>query len=87
MLQTDSSMKGIGVCVLQDEKPICYASRSLSKAEVNYAVIEKELNAILFGCEKFDYYIFGRQVTVHTDHKPLVSIFNKDINKIPSYNV
>ena len=36
--------------------------------------------AILFACEKFDKYIFGRDiVNVETDHKPLEEIFEKSL--------
>jgi len=39
-IQTDTSCSGVGACLLQDSRPIAYASRSMSAAEVNYAQIE-----------------------------------------------
>ena len=45
--------------------------------------IEKELLAIVCGCEKFDQYIYGNKVTVETDHKPLVNISQKLIHNAP----
>ena len=58
--------------------------RALTDTEVNYAQIEKELLAIVFACEKFDAYIYGRYcVRVQTDHKPLESIFWKELCTAP----
>ena len=79
-IQCDASKTGLGAALLQDGKPVAYASRSLSEAEARYAQIEKECLAIVFACEKFDHYIYGHQgVTVHSDHQPLESIFKKHL--------
>ena len=48
-----------------------YASRSLTSAKQNYAQIEKELLATVFGTERFEHYVYGRHVLVESDHKPL----------------
>lgn len=71
-IQCDASQFGLGCCLLQDNKPISFASRSLSRSEQNYAQIEKETLSILFACHKFHFYAYGRTVTVVNDHKPLV---------------
>ena len=84
VLSVDSSSKGLGAVILQQEKPIAYASRALTKAETNYAQIEKEMLAIAFGCERFHDYLFGHEtIKVETDHKPLESIFKKPIHRAP----
>ena len=70
-IATDASNKGFGAVLLQNEKPVSYASRKLLPAEHNYAVIEKEMSAILFGCTRFHDYLFANRVKVETDHKPL----------------
>jgi len=62
----------LGATFLQLEQPVSFASRIFSKTETRHAQIEKELLANVFPCEKFDKYIFGRDVVhVETDHKPL----------------
>ena len=78
-LQVDASKSGLGACILQDGHPIAYASRSLIQAEEHYAQIEKELLAVVFGCERFNHYVYGRPVDVLSDHKPLVSITKKPL--------
>lgn len=55
--------------LLQDGRPLAYASRALP-AEKNFARIEKELLAIVFATERFHRYTYGRQVIVESDHKP-----------------
>ena len=55
----------------------------MSSSEKNYAQIEKEMLAILFGLNKFHNFTYGRNVTVVTDHKPLVSIVKKALTSAP----
>lgn len=80
VIQTDASSMGLGSCLLQEGRPIAYASRALTDAETRYAQIEKELLAIVFACEKFSQYIYGQRTLVQSDHKPLESIFRKSIS-------
>jgi len=82
-LQVDASKFGLGATLLQDSKPIAFASKSLTPTEVNYAQIEKEMFAILFGCKHFHQYIYGHNVRVESDHKPLISIMKKPIHAAP----
>ncbi|XP_068726228.1 uncharacterized protein [Montipora capricornis] len=81
-LQVDASKSGLGSCVLQDGLPIAYASRSLTQAEEYYAQIDKELLAVVLGCERFNHYFYGRPVDVESDYKPLVSVNKKPLTKV-----
>ena len=58
--------------------PIAFASKSLTGTEQRYSNIEHEVLGILHRL-KFHHYCFGRQVLIITDHKPLVSMFKKDV--------
>lgn len=82
-LQTDASLKGLGAALMQNGKPIAYASKSLSDTEKRYACIERELLAIVFGVQRFHTYLYGRQFKVLTDHKPLVMILQKTLTSAP----
>ncbi len=82
-LENDASEYGLGSALMQDGKPVAYASRSLLSAERQYAQIEKEMLAVVYGLEKFHHYTFGRNVFVVTDHKPLISICLKPLSKVP----
>uniref|UniRef100_A0A803SS84 Gypsy retrotransposon integrase-like protein 1 n=1 Tax=Anolis carolinensis TaxID=28377 RepID=A0A803SS84_ANOCA len=84
VIQADASKDGLGACLLQDNKPVSYASRALSSAEKNYAQIEKELLAVVYAVQKFHQYVFGKMVLVQTDHKPLESIYKKPIGSAPA---
>ena len=41
-LQMDASKKGLGTCIIQKGKVVCYASRALTKTEQNYQNLERE---------------------------------------------
>ncbi|XP_055584928.1 uncharacterized protein K02A2.6-like [Uranotaenia lowii] len=77
----DASAVGVGavLCHVIDnvEKPVFYVSSTLSKAERNYPNLHREALAIVFGLKKFFKYIYGKKITVVTDNKPLVSIFDQ----------
>ena len=60
-----------------EEKPVGFASRTLTKAEKNYSHLDKEALAILYGVRKFHQYLHGRTFQIKTDHKPLTHLFNE----------
>ena len=83
VMSVDVSSKGLGSVIFQKGQSIAYVSRALTKAQQNYAQIEKETLGITFACNRFHQYIFGREVTVETDHKPLQATFAKPLFKSP----
>ena len=87
-LSADSSKYGLGTVLLQkyeeDWAPVAYGSRSLTHPKMNYAQIEKETRAILFGWNKSYQHLYGIKFTVESDHQPLESIFKWPISKAQS---
>ena len=83
-LQVDACKSGLGAVLVQDGSPIAYASRSLTETECRYAQIEKELLAVVFGVERFHQYIYAKELALETDHRPLVSIISKPLDKAPA---
>ena len=82
-IHCDASATGLGACLIQNGNPVAYSSRALTDCEQRYAQIEKEMAAIVHACKKFHCYIFGKEVTVYTDHKPLEQIFKKQLLSAP----
>ena len=82
-IQTDTSEYGLGATLLQNNRPIAFASKTLTDVETRYANIECECLSVVFGLEKFHTYIYGRNITVYNDHKPLEMNTKKPIHAAP----
>jgi RNase H-like domain found in reverse transcriptase len=77
-LHTDASDYGIGGYLFQvvdgKEHPIAFVSKSLSLAQLRWAVIQKEAYAIFFVCMHLKSLLRDRKFTLRTDHRNLLYI-------------
>ena len=79
ILHTDASGTGLGAVLLQaqdgKERPIAYASRSLSASERNYPAHKLEFLALKWAViDKYHDYLYGTTFEVRTDNNPLTYI-------------
>ena len=81
VLQTDTSIKGLGDCLLQDEKPVYFASKALTDAHKGYVAIELESLTVAWAMEKFHHFLYASHFILETDQKPLEVISSKTINQ------
>ncbi|XP_043244647.1 uncharacterized protein K02A2.6-like [Amphibalanus amphitrite] len=82
-LVTDASETGLGAVLMQVtadglEKPVQYASRTLTQTERKYAQVEKEAAAVSFGIRRFHQYLMGRRFTLVVDNRTLSRIVSPD---------
>ena len=78
ILDTDASNVGLGAVLSQEqdghEVVLAYASRTLSRAEMNYDVTRRELLAVVYGLKVYRQYLLGRRFMIRTDHSALQSL-------------
>lgn len=85
VISCDASQNACGAVLLQSDAPVAFFSRALTTSQQGYAQIEKEMLSIVLACERFHQYIYGRSdVTIETDHKPLVMIYKKPLAQTPA---
>ena len=81
VLQTNASCKGLGACLLQNQKLVYFASRALSEIQKGYVVLELKSLAVTWAMEKFHHFLYGNEFVLETDQKPLEVILLKSLSQ------
>ena len=77
VLQTDASTKGLGICLLQEQRPIYFASKALTEAQRGYLAIEIESSAVAWAMEKFHHFLYTGHFILETDQNHKRSSYQK----------
>ena len=80
-LAGDVSVYGVGAVISHvfpdgNQRPVAFASKTLSASERTYSQLEKEALSLIFGLRKFHQYLYGWKLTLVTDHQPLTTILS-----------
>ena len=81
VLQTDASCRGLGACLLQDQKPVYFSSRAVSETQKGYVTIELKSLAVAWAMEKFHHFLYVNEFVLETDQNPLEAILLKSLNQ------
>ena len=81
VLQTNVSIKGLGACLLQDERPVYFASKALIEAQRGYVAIGLESLALAWAMEKFHHFLYANHFILETDQKLLETILSRSLNQ------
>ena len=81
ILQTDTSIKGIGACIMQQGNPVYFASKVLTETQKGYVAIELESLEVVWAMEKFRHFLYSTHFILETDQKSLEIILLKSLNQ------
>ena len=81
ILQTDASIKGLGACLLQDQKLVYFASKMFTETQQGYVAIDIEPLAVAWVMEKFHHFLYTSHFILETDQKPLEAILSKSLKQ------
>nr|GEU36629.1 reverse transcriptase domain-containing protein [Tanacetum cinerariifolium] len=76
-----SDIKVLGKRQEKHFRPIHYASKTMTEAELNYTTTEKEMLAVVYAFEKFRSYLIMNKSIVYTNHSALKYLFAKKDSK------
>lgn len=87
VITCDASPYGVGAVLSHlingEERPVLFASSTLTDAERNYSQLHREALAVIFALKNFHKYVYGYKFVIQTDHQPLREIFGVKRGVLP----
>lgn len=84
-LFVDASNYRVGAALHQmmgeKHEPLGFFSKRMTDTQMKYSAYDRELLAIYQSIKHFRTQLESREFTIHTDHKPLISMFNKKFDQ------
>ena len=81
VLQMDACIKGLGACLMHQSKPVYFARKAITKTQKGYVPIKLESFMVAWAMEKFHHFLYGTQLILEMDQKPLEAILSKRLNQ------
>ena len=79
IIECDASGRGLGVVLMQDQRPIAFHSQALKAKYLHLSTYETELMALASAVKKWRSYLLGRPFMVKTDHQSLKFLLEQRI--------
>ena len=82
-LQLKCDASGMALCAVLEQvydgkiEPLGYFSKSLQGAQTHYSIFDLELLSVYLSVKHFEHMLLDKKFVIYTDHKSLISSFNK----------
>jgi len=79
IIQCDASGCGVGVVLMQQERPIAFMSQAIHGKALHLSIYGKELMALVLAVKKWRSYVLGQNFRVQTDHQSLKYLLEQKV--------
>jgi hypothetical protein len=69
IIETDTSDQGLGVVLIQGDRPIAFLSKPLETNNKFLSIYEKEFLALIMDVQRWRPYLMRQEFIIRTDHK------------------